>query len=310
MVVAAPDVNVGLVGFGVAGRQHAAALAGATGLRVAAVVEANARLTTGSLRRLPSWEVLLADPGINLVGLCLPPGGRAGLALEALKAGKAVLLEAPPALCEREVDLMVATAEQVGRPIGVMLQHRHRLPDVVCSADWSDPSLTGTLEVSRFRPPAHFRRAGWRSDPTAALGGAAAHLAVHYLDLACQLLGDPSGMWIAPLRELSRGIDTRATGVVEFGSGATLSFTATSEAAASSERLRVLGPDRSLSVDNGTVSARIGDAEDVWPALRDPSLRRLVYQDMAEAMRSGRQPHHSHLEGARPVTRILEALRA
>ncbi|MCX5383336.1 Gfo/Idh/MocA family protein [Streptomyces sp. NBC_00083] len=307
---AAPDVNVGLVGFGVAGRQHAEALAGASGFRVAAVVEANAGLTTGALRRLPSWEVLLADPGINLVGLCLPPGGRADLALEALKAGKAVLLEAPPALCEREVDLMVATAEQVGRPIGVMLQHRHRLPEAVRAADWSAPSVTATLEVSRFRPPAHFHRTGWRSDPTSALGGAAAHLAVHYVDLACQLLGDPSGVWTAPLREVRRGIDTRVTGVVEFASGATLSFTATSEAAASSERLRVLGPDHSLAVDNGTVSARIGDAEDVWPTLRGPSLRRLVYQDMAEAMRSGGRPRHSDLDGARAVTRILRTLRA
>ncbi|MFI8350686.1 Gfo/Idh/MocA family protein [Streptomyces sp. NPDC085596] len=310
MVVAAPDVNVGLVGFGVAGRQHAEALAGATGLRVAAVVETNTRLTTGSLPRLPSWEVLLADPDINLVGLCLPPGGRAALALEALKAGKAVLLEAPPALCEREVDLMVATAERVGRPIGVMLQQRHRLPEAVCSADWSDPSVTATLEVARFRPPAHFRRARWRSDPAAALGGTAAHHAVHYLDLACQLLGDPARMWIAPLRELSRGIDTRVTGVVEFRGGATLSFATTSEAAATTERLHVLGPDGSLSVENGTVSARIGDAEDVWPTLRGPSLRRLVYEDMAEAMRSGRRTRHSGLDDARAVTRILETLRA
>ncbi|MFF2778623.1 Gfo/Idh/MocA family protein [Streptomyces sp. NPDC058052] len=304
------DVNVGLVGFGVAGRQHAAALAGATGFRVTAVVEADPSLTTGSLRRLPSWERLLADPAVDLVGLCLPPGGRSDMALEALRAGKAVLLETPPALCEREVDLMVATAEAVGTPIGVMLQHRHRLADAVASADWSDPALAGTLEVSRFQPPAPFRRTGWRSEPTAAQGGTAAHLAVHYLDLACQLLGNPSGLCVAPRGERSRGAGARATGVVEFDSGATLSFTATTEAAASSERLRVFGPDRALSVDNGRVSSLIGDAERVWPTLWGAALRRLVYQDMAEAMRAGRQPCRSHLASARPVTRILQALHA
>ncbi|MFI9113528.1 Gfo/Idh/MocA family protein [Streptomyces venezuelae] len=310
MVTAAVVVNVAIVGFGVAGRQHAEALAGSTEFRVSAVVEADEALTTGPLRRAPSWDAVLADPEVDLVGLCLPPGGRADLALEALRAGKAVLLEAPPALSEQEVDRMVSVAEQAGRPIGVMLQHRLRLPEAVCAADWSDPSLTGTLEVSRFRSPAHFGRTPWRSDPAAALGGAVAHLAVHYLDLACQLLGDPAGLWLAPGREAYRGIDTRATGVIEFGSGATLSFTATSEAAASSERLRVLGPANCLSVDDGTVSARIDDVDDIWPTLPLPLLRRLVYQDMAEAMRTGHRPRHSHLDGARPVTRILQALRA
>ncbi|MFD6248974.1 Gfo/Idh/MocA family protein [Streptomyces roseolus] len=304
------EVNVGLVGFGVAGRQHAAALTGAAGFRVTAVVEADPSLTTGPLRRLPSWERLLADPSVDLVGLCLPPGGRSGLALEALRAGKAVLLETPPALSEREVDLMVTTAEAVGAPIGVMLQHRHRLTDAVSPADWSGPSLAGTLEVSRFRPPAPFRRTGWRAGPVAAQGGTAVHLAVHYLDLACQVLGNPAGLWVVPHGKRSGNAGTRATGVIEFDSGATLSFTVTTEAATATARLRILGPDRVLRVDDEQVRSVVGDAEHIRPAPWGTALRRLVYQDMAEAMRTGRQPFCNPLASARPVTRILQALHA
>ncbi|MFC7472564.1 Gfo/Idh/MocA family oxidoreductase [Actinomadura keratinilytica] len=50
---------------------------------------------------------------------------------------------------------------------------------------------------------------GWRGDPAASFGGIAAHLGVHYLDLACQLLGRPATVALAPVRERAPGIDSR-----------------------------------------------------------------------------------------------------
>ncbi|MBM7443042.1 Gfo/Idh/MocA family protein [Streptomyces sp. HB132] len=302
------SIGVGIVGFGAAGRQHVTALEGLDEAHVAAVLEQDTAIDTGHLPRLSSWQELLSDQHIALVALCLPPGGRAELAVQALDAGKAVLLEKPPAVSVTEIDRITAAARRAGMPVGVMLQHRMRLPATTSSAKWALPAVTAVLEVARFRPPAHFRGAGWRSDPASALGGIAAHLGVHYLDLACQLLGRPRAVRLAPARELAPGIDTRVTGHIEFRSGATLAFTMTAESPARSERLQLFGPEGSLSVVDGTVTTQVGETEHVVPARPTAELRRRVYQEMADAVATGQSPPRCHLEGARPITEILSTI--
>ncbi|MGW2649023.1 Gfo/Idh/MocA family protein [Streptomyces sp. NPDC001393] len=303
-------IAVGLVGYGAAGRQHVQALEDAGFADVRAIVEENPDVETPpGIPRYTSWQHLLTDRSIRLVALCTPPGGRAELAEQALEAGKAVLLEKPPATSTAELDRLVETARRTGNPIGVMLQHRLRLPDKVLAWDW--PAATSAvLEVSRFRPAAHFQRASWRGDPANALGGITAHLGVHYLDLACQLLGEPSEVRVTGTRELAPGIETRTAGVVRFAGGATLSFAVTAESGSRTERLDLLGPDRRLLVEDGRVTGDDLGEPFAAPAAHTPELRREVYRDMVEAIATGRAPRHCHLAGARAVTMILEALSA
>ncbi|MFI9628868.1 Gfo/Idh/MocA family protein [Streptomyces sp. NPDC052042] len=299
------SLGVGIVGYGSAGRQHADALDGLPEAHVAAVFDQDAATGTGEHARARSWAELLADPRVGLVSLCVPPGGRAALAVQALEAGKAVLLEKPPAVSPAEIDLVAEAARRAGRPVGVMLQHRMRLPDSVLAANWSDPAVTAVLEVSRFRPPAHYRRAGWRSDPASALGGILAHLGVHYLDLACQIMGSPRRLTIAPVREFAPSIDMRVTGHIVFTSGSTLAFTVTAESSVRSERLQILGPEGGFCIADGMVTLQLGGTEHTLPTVPTPELRRRVYQEMAQAVATGRQPVRCHLEAARPVTEIL-----
>ncbi|MFF7635732.1 Gfo/Idh/MocA family protein [Kitasatospora sp. NPDC008050] len=302
-------VSVGIVGFGVAGRQHAEALAGLPEARAGAVLEADPRVDTGPLRRVDSWAQLLATPEIELVALCVPPGGRAELACQALEAGKSVLLETPPAASEREIDRLAEAAARAGRSVGVMVQHRLRVPDPVLALDWSGAAVTATLLVSRFRPPAHYRRGGWRADPAAALGGVGAHLGVHYLDLACQLLGPPRTVGPAARREVAPGIDSRLSAVVEFAGGANLCLTLTSESAARAEHLHVLGTDRTLCVEGGVLRTEIGESDQLWPTRGGTELRAAVYREMVEAIRTGTGPRRCDLESTRAVTRLMAGLR-
>ncbi|MET7622698.1 Gfo/Idh/MocA family oxidoreductase [Streptomyces sp. NPDC005408] len=302
------SIGVGIVGFGAAGRQHVTALDGLAGAHTAAVLEQDPAVDAGVLPRVSCWQELLADKRIGLVALCLPPGRRAELAVQALDAGKAVLLEKPPAVSVTEIDQVTTAAQRAGLPVGVMLQHRMRLPATAFSTNWAHPAVTAVLEVARFRPPAHYRNAGWRSDPASALGGIAAHLGVHYLDLACQLLGRPCTVQLAPARELAPGIDTRVTGHIEFRSGATLAFTMTAESPARSERLQILGPEGSFRISDGTVTTHVGQTEHILSDRPTAELRRLVYQEMVDALATSQPPLRCHLEGARAITEILSAI--
>ena len=303
-------IGVALVGFGSAGRQHAQALSGSRFARLRAILDANPEVEVpDGVARYASWPDLLADPDVQVVSLCTPPGGRADLAHQALESGKAVLLEKPPVTNLAELDALVELAEARRLPVGVMLQHRMRLPQDVLDWSWS-PSTTATLQVARFRPTAHFRREGWRQDPANALGGITAHLGVHYLDLACQLLGEPDEITFRGIREVSPGIDIRTASVVRFTSGATLAFTVTGESTVRSERLDVLGIDQRVTIEDGRVATDSGRGLADHSAAPTADLRGEVYREMAEAVRHGRQPARCHLAGARGVTRILEAVRS
>ncbi|MEV4614795.1 Gfo/Idh/MocA family oxidoreductase [Kitasatospora sp. NPDC049258] len=300
-------LGVGLVGFGVAGRRHAAALEGSGVARIRSVLVPDRAADLGPLRRSSGWAELLGDPEVELVALCTPPGGRAELAEQALAAGKAVLLERPAACSPAEVDRLLAVSRRVGRPVGVMFQHRRLIPEQVLRWDWG-PGATAVLHVSRFRPTAHYHRAGWRHDPARALGGVGAHLGAHYLDLACQVLGEPAAVHVVGRREVAAGIDSRIAGVVDYRGGATLGFAVTAESTVRVARLEVLGADCRLLVQDGEVTTETGGVIEDHPALPGARLRLEVYRDMAEALATGKPPRHCGLDAARAVTTILHAV--
>jgi len=70
------------------------------------------------------YEALLADPGVDLVDLCVPSDDHARLAIRALEAGKHVLVEKPIALTSADADAMLRAAEASGK----LLMVGHVLP--------------------------------------------------------------------------------------------------------------------------------------------------------------------------------------
>ncbi|CAO3459125.1 L-arabinose 1-dehydrogenase (EC 1.1.1.376) [Azospirillum argentinense] len=116
-------LTLGIVGFGkIARDQHVPAIA-ATGLfRLAAVVSPHSDPTeeTG-LGDVPVFrsqaEMLAALPGLDAVAICTPPAVRHALTVEALRAGKHVLIEKPPAATLTELRLLLDAAEDAKRTL-------------------------------------------------------------------------------------------------------------------------------------------------------------------------------------------------
>ncbi|MFB4306226.1 Gfo/Idh/MocA family protein [Actinomadura sp. GTD37] len=287
-------MRVVITGFGRAGRQHAAAIERAPGVTVHSVLESDEGVATAPFTRAPSWDDVLDDPTVDAVALCVPPGGRARWAAAAAAAGKDVLLEKPPCMSVAELDRLP------GRT-GVMLQHRFRLPREIVDRPFK--SAAGTLLVSRPRDAlTHYT--GWRGDSAEALGGITAHLGVHYLDLACQVLGAPESVEVHDYRECAPGIDVNVSGLVRFAGGSTLVFTVAADVPARAEHLVVAGDGRSLSITDGAVAFRDGDEVTERPAEPAGVLRAKVYAEFA------RGPDLCSLERARAVTAVLDGVRA
>ncbi len=111
------EIAIGIVGYGkIAHDQHVPALAATEGLELVAV--ADPVLRHESLPSYSSLEAMLeAQPEIEAVALCVPPGARSVAALTAIHARKHVLLEKPPT--SNLADAM--ELEALARKIGVTL---------------------------------------------------------------------------------------------------------------------------------------------------------------------------------------------
>jgi predicted dehydrogenase len=310
-------VRVGVVGAGQAGLQHLDALANCPYAVAVAVYDTDAtRLARAvgdrvgqdapQLTASSSLASLLADPRVELVALATPPDTHLELAMQVLAAGRGLLLEKPPLLTSAELSAVLAEADSRGLPAGVMLQHRFRLPVAATSGSWS-PAAVAVIEVVRYRPPAHYARDAWRTDPKASGGALIAHLGVHFLDLACQLLGVPSGITGAVDAIPGTELDQRVAITAEFGQGARLSFIGTTAVDQRAERLAVYDSRRSLIVQGAITSyAAEGGSEDFTAGTS--GLRGRVYSDVALAVREHRQPRVASLHSATGVVRLLEMI--
>lgn len=123
-------INVGIIGMGRSGWElHAAPLRKIEGYRlVAACDQSPARLEQAGrefgVRTFREPQALIADPEVDLVVIASPSHLHAKLAIEALAAGKHVLVEKPMALTLAEADAMVAAANRAKRLLTVFHNRR------------------------------------------------------------------------------------------------------------------------------------------------------------------------------------------
>jgi predicted dehydrogenase len=310
-------VGVGIVGAGQAGSQHLAALADCRDAVAVAVCDTDKirldDLIAGRnerneppLRASTSLGELLEDPRVELVALATPPVTHLELAMRVLAAGRGLLLEKPPLLTTEDLAAVLSEAAGRGLAAGVMLQHRFRLPASVNASPWS-PATVAAAEVVRYRPASHYARDAWRTDPAASGGALIAHLGVHFLDIACQLLGMPREVtgFVDPIPGTS--LDQRVAFTAEFGQGARLSFIGTTGVDQRAERLAVYDAGRSLTVQGpATTYEATGAAEHFTVGTAE--LRVKVYSDMAQAVRGRGQPRVADLRSAAGVVRLLEMI--
>lgn len=108
------SVRLGVIGCGVIGTIHLRAAAAAPEVTLAAVADQvpgraqEAADEFGAGRAYLDAEELIGDPEVEAVVMALHAAGRAQLAVQALDAGKHVLVEKPPALNAAEVQTMLA----------------------------------------------------------------------------------------------------------------------------------------------------------------------------------------------------------
>jgi predicted dehydrogenase len=248
----ARPIRVALLGYGLGGRAFHAPLIEATdGLSLAAIVSANAERKAAAAREHPKARLLDSAEEVwrnrgdyDLVVISTPNRFHAPLALAALSAGIAVVIDKPMATSAAEARRLLEASRRATVPLTVYQNRR-----------WDGDFLTmqrliaaGTLgqvfrfesRFDRWRPAA---QEVWRerSAPEEA-GGLLFDLGSHLIDQALRLFG--------PVKQVYAEVDRRRPGVVvdddffialTHESGVRSHLWATAVAAQPALRMRALG---------------------------------------------------------------------
>ncbi|MEP6669095.1 MAG: Gfo/Idh/MocA family oxidoreductase [Chthoniobacter sp.] len=186
-------LEVAIVGCGLIGRKRAQSLAGAR-LTLACDLDAQraqelATLHPGS-RAVTDLAEVLRSP-VQLVIVATANHALAPLALEAIRAGKHVLIEKPGAISTAELETLIAAAEAQKVQVRIGYNHRYH-PALRKARELIDAGAIGDLMFLRGRY-GHGGRLGyekeWRSDPQLSGGGELIDQGVHLIDLAQWFLG-------------------------------------------------------------------------------------------------------------------------
>lgn len=153
--------------------------------------EATARVL-GINKVFGSVEELLAMDGLDAVSVIVPNKFHAPLSIQALKAGKHVFCEKPPALHAAEVEEMIAVAKAAGRMLMFNFNNRAR-PDTMAMRRYIDNGCVGRINSAQAR---WCRRTGipgfggWFTNKALSGGGPLIDL-LHMVDLALYFMDYP-----------------------------------------------------------------------------------------------------------------------
>lgn len=290
------DLRVGLVGYGLAGRDFHASLIRATeGMRITRVVTSDPGRSAQAVEDNPGVRVvatpadLWAHAGsLDLVVIASPSNLHVEHAREAVDHGVAVVVDKPLSTDAASARALVdhALAERV--PITVFHNRRwdpeHLTARAVLSSGLLGEVVRYEARFERWRPVPKSR---WRENlPSDQGGGLLMDLQSHLVDGALDLFGPVASVY-AELASVTTTGDDVAFLALRHRSGLTSHLSATSLAGAPGPRTRILGRDGTYLVAD--VSGE-PNAYPRWADTDDDHRGWLVWGDAAEPEQVQRAP--------------------
>ena len=322
------------VGVGGWGRSWVAVVREAAGVELVAVADA----ASAALRQarcehdLPaeacvsSLSAALDDVDADAVLVATPPATHAALAIEALRAGKHVLVEKPLATSLEEAAAMLRAAHETGRRLMVAQNYRFHPPARAAQAAVADGALGDLIAVRLC-----FRRDTRQLFPPGDFRYAMRHpllldMSIHHLDLLRMVSGRDvatvyARSWPVPDSPYRHHPAVAATFILDGGAVATYdgdwaAFEADTSWNADWE---VIGTEGRLLWRGGVADALTGDLalqrwgdtpEPVPPTLLPATDRAGVLAAFRDAIATGTRPETDGTDNVRSLAAVLAAVRS
>jgi predicted dehydrogenase len=263
------------------------------------------------------YTAAIDDPQIDAVVIAVPPRYHLELTLQALAAGKHVLVEKPAYLTMADYETAVEARDRARRVV-LVGENDHYKPLAVCLRRLLADGVIGEMVFAHFMTLARRLKTAddWRNDETMAGGDAFFEEGIHWLHFAGSL--GPRITSIQGYRpSISRqGPDQRAKSMMvafRYDNDAVGSLYYSREIPSLLRGLRVsklLGRGGVISFESNGLFVIVrgaGFPRLVFPGFRDIRGYRAMYRDFVQSIRSGRQPQMS-LERAIDDQRLMDQI--
>jgi len=323
------QLRFGLIGCGRIAPRHAQSISELEPSRLVAVADvissrAERYAKEHNAQAYTDYRQMLERRDLDVVTICTPSGLHAPMAIDAMQAGKHVIVEKPMALKLEDADRMIATAKQTGVKLCVVLQNRYNPPmrDLRRVVDESKLGklLLGNATVRWYRPQEYYED-GWHGT-WAMDGGALMNQSIHHIDALQWLMGDVATVF-AHTTTLAHKMQAEDIGVavLQFKNGAlgtiegsTVTFPENLEGS-----VALFGERGSVKVGGTALNRKVlwkieGELEHENVLLRrdevdPPSVyglsHKTVIADMIEAIQQDRQPRTDGVVARKSVALVL-----
>ena len=252
-----------LVGAGVIGKHHGLVMSQLADrlelVAVADVVKERAEELAAARGGRPygSLSEALAAEDVDVVVVCTPTGRHGEVAVEALDAGKHVIVEKPAEITVARTDEIIRARERAGTLVTVISQHRFDPATETTLTAIARGELgrltSGIASIDWWRGQNYYDSGDWRGTWELDGGGALMNQGVHTVDLLVAALGRPVEVfaYTGTLAHERIEVEDVAAGVIRFAGGALGVLHATTAAYPGlSARLQVHGDRGSAVIDN------------------------------------------------------------
>jgi len=333
-------VGYAVVGLGV-GKAHVKGAIAAQGCKLVALCDIRPEQLDNARENIPGAEEaalytdfaeMLKNPDIDVVSVATPSGLHADMAVQALRAGKHVLVEKPMDITVDKILMIEKARQETGLKVGGIFQNRRNAImepfKAAVEAGRLGEIYAAFFRVNWYRNDGYFlQNGGWRGTWAMDGGGSLMNQGVHTVDLMQWLLGDVESIK-SNMRVVNHEIETEdfTQSTIKFKSGTVATFISTTCAyPGMGTELQVTGTEGSIHIDGDRVVAwRIkGDDMEAEEAemkekfggkgsgnVADPTIVRghpYQVQDMVDAVRFDRDPMVGPMEATKAV-RIINAV--
>lgn len=262
------SINVGIIGIGNMGSAHAFCIAkgGVEGMNLVAVCDISESKCSGIKAQYPhisvysDYKEMLENPEIDAVIIAVPHPLHADIAIDALKAGKHILVEKPIDIAVSKAKMLNEFAKTSGKVFAIMFNQRtnelfEKARDIVKSGELGELQRTVWIVTNWYRTQKYYDSGDWRATWKGEGGGVLLNQAPHQLDLWQWICGMPQSVTafcdVAHYHNIE--VEDNATIFTRYKNGATGAFITTTGEFPGTNRLEISGTMGKIVIENDTL---------------------------------------------------------
>ncbi|MCH6472042.1 Gfo/Idh/MocA family protein [Sinomonas terrae] len=290
-------VRLGIVGFGNQGSNYARFLTEGKvpNIELVAITDTDPGRRELIAERHPELAIfddyvtMLESGQVEAVVTTVPHYLHPQMGIQALERGIHVLIEKPAGVYTKQVrELNEFAASKPELTFAIMFNQRtnplfRRLKEIVASGEIGAIRRTNWIITTWYRPQAYYDQSAWRATWGGEGGGVLVNQAPHNLDLWQWICGVPKSVFAKAAFGFRRDIDVEdeVTVVVDYGDGATGTFTTATHELVGTDRFEITGDKGKIVVTDSETAVvtryRRSEqeinvsipTEDIWKMTRD-----------------------------------------